>query len=215
MKRSKFIDIDKQRASTRQRALTKQGALTRQGSAAHTFVAPVALILTAATSVACTKEEEVKIVATVEECVERGNLSQKECETAYMKAVAEAERTGPRYGSRSSCESEFGYSRCRRGSGGMFMPMMAGFMIGRMMGGRGMYNPVYQYSGYNSRLNGQYMTAGGSAIGRPGQSSYKVDSASMKRQPRSTRTVSRGGFGSVSSAKSSWGGGRRSRSWGG
>ena len=35
-----------------------------------------------------------------------------ECEAAYQKAQAEAERTGPKYNSNAQCESEFGGGQC-------------------------------------------------------------------------------------------------------
>ncbi len=60
------------------------------------------------------------------------------------------------------------------------------------------------------------MTADGQVVGKAGRTStYKVSKSSLKPKPVVTKTVSRGGFGSVASAKSSWGGGKRSGSWGG
>ena len=90
---------------------------------------------------------------------------------------------------------------------------MAGFLIGQVMSGS--YNPVYRYNNRSSSNYNRIMTADGGIIGRAGKSSYRVDGDSLKPKPRTTRTVSRGGFGSTASAKSNWGGGRSRGGWGG
>jgi len=219
MKRSRLIDLHAMRA-TEQSESTSGGSTLfgRETTSLRASAGMVAIAVGASSLVACGGEpepvEDVKIVSSVEDCVAQSKLSEQECEVAYKKAVENASRTGPRYRSRYECESEYGYGRCRGGSSGIFMPLMTGFMIGRMMGGRS-YNPVYQYAGRNSRLNGRLMTANGSVLSRSSKGSYQVGSSSLKPQSRSTKTSSRGGFGSKSSAKSSWGRSRSSRSWGG
>ena len=207
MKRTKHIDLDMMRKSPKKRFLPR----------------PLALGLMVATLAGCSSQEEVKVVNSVEECAAKTELNFAECEAAYQKAVAEAERTGPKYNSRAQCEAEFGPGQCGPSrSGGVFMPMMSGFMIGRMLSGNNYggfgYNPVYRYNRPSSSLHNRIMTADGTVIGRPGQSSYRVSRSAMKAKPTTTRTVSRGGFGAVASAKSSWGGGRsrgRAGGWGG
>jgi len=204
MKRSKHIDLDLMRKSSKKRA----------------FRGPLAIGIAVTALASCSSQEEVSVVSTPEECVATTGLTLVECQAAYQKAQAEAARTGPKYTSNSQCESEFGGGQCiRSGSGGFFMPMMTGFMIGRMMSGsssyRGStYNPVYRYSGRSSSMNNRIMTADGTVIGKAGQRSYQVNKSAMKSKPTVMRTVSRGGFGAMASAKSSWGGGK-SRGWGG
>ena len=177
---------------------------------------PLAVAIAAVTLSACGGQEEVKVVSSVADCSANTELSREDCDAAYTKAQAEADRTGPKYTNMRTCESEFGLDQCRQRSSGIFMPMMTGFMVGQMLSGRNsFYNPVYRYSGSSSAYNNRLMTADGAVIGRPGQSSYRVDSSNTKPKPRTTRTVSRGGFGAVASAKSNWGGGRSSGGWGG
>lgn len=74
-----------------------------------------------------------------------------ECTTAYTNAVKEAERTAPKYATREDCVAEFGEGQCQQtpaqagvapenqaqaqSSGSFWMPLMAGYMMGRLMGG--------------------------------------------------------------------------------
>jgi len=204
MKRTKNIDLN----------------LMRKGGKKRPFCGPLAIGIAVTALTSCSSQEEVKVVSSVEECASKTELTLVECEAAYQKAQAEAERTGPKYNSSAQCESEFGSGQCRQTrSGGFFMPMMSGFMIGQMLSGPSsyggsVYNPVYRYNRPNSSQHNRIMTADGTVIGKPGGSSYRVSKSAMKAKPSVTRTVSRGGFGSMASAKSSWGGGK-SRGWGG
>lgn len=205
MKRTKHIDLNMMRKEPKKRS----------------FRGPLAIGIAAVTLASCSSQEEVMVVNSAAECVTNSELSLEECQAAYQQAQEEAERTGPKYSSVSECESEFGDGQCvQTRSGGMFMPMMTGFMIGRMLSGSSSYkgygyNPVYRYNRPYSKHHNQIMTADGFVIGKPGQKSYKVDKSAMKTKPSVTRTVSRGGFGAVASAKSSWGGGSKSKGWGG
>ncbi|MBJ7536531.1 DUF1190 domain-containing protein [Marinomonas transparens] len=202
MKRSRYIDLDKM----------------RKAKPKHPLFRPLTLAVASITLAACGQnEEEVKIVSSVEDCTANTTLTTEQCEVAYKQAVAEAVRTGPRYTSQRQCEEDFGYDQCvSPRSSSTFMPMFTGFMIGNLLSSnRGYgYNPVYQYRNSNSSSRNSLMTADGSIIGRAGQRSYKVSPNELKPKPRVTRTVSRGGFGAVASAKSSWGGGK-SKGWGG
>ncbi len=204
MKRTKDIDLD----------------LMRKGFRKRFVKGPLALGLAVVTLASCSSQEEVAVVSSPEDCVAKTQLTLVECEAAYQKAQAEAERTGPKYNSNMQCESEFGTGQCRQTrSGGFFMPMMTGFMIGQMLSGNGSYggsgyNPVYRYNNRSSSQYNRIMTADGTVIGKAGQRTYNVDKSTLKAKPTATRTISRGGFGAMASAKSSWGGGK-SRGWGG
>ncbi|MFD1216445.1 MULTISPECIES: DUF1190 domain-containing protein [Microbulbifer] len=185
----------------------------RKKTARNLVLRPIALGVVAAL-MGCSSKEEVKVVASVTECVDQTELDQEQCEAAYQQALREAERTGPKYDSRQLCEAEFG--SCRD-SGSFWMPLMTGFMVGQMLDGRDRhhyYNPVYRYSNPYSRHYDRLMTADGGVVGRSGRASYTVPKSATKPKPAVSRTVSRGGFGAVASAKSSWGGGR-SGGWGG
>lgn len=205
MKKSKTINIDMMRKTPRK--------VPRLG--------PLAVAIAAITLTACSSKQEAVVVESVDDCVTKTTMTLEQCDSAYKSALAEAERTAPKYRSRSQCEAEFGYSQCQTTrSGGMFMPFMAGYLVSQVMSNRGgyyggTYNPVFHYQRPYSSHNNRIMTADGTVIGRAGQSSYRVGKSSFKPKPKVTRTVSRGGFGSVASAKSSWGGGKRSGGWGG
>ncbi|MFT5172150.1 MAG: hypothetical protein ACI8W7_000314 [Gammaproteobacteria bacterium] len=197
MKRSKHIHID----------------FMRKVSGQSFVLRPLVTAIAAVTLSACGSQEEVAVVSSVAECSANTKLSRADCESAYKKAQAEAARTGPKYASSRNCEAEFGRGQCRQQSGGVFMPLMAGFMVGQLLSNS--YNPVYRYNNMLSPNYNRIMTADGGIVGKAGQRSYRVDSDSVKPKPRTTRTISRGGFGAIASAKSNWGGGRSSRGWGG
>lgn len=168
------------------------------------------------------KKEEVLFVQSAEECANKTQLSIEECTAAYKKALAESEKTGPKYASRGQCEVDFGDNQCQRSSGGYFMPFMAGFMVSQLMtsamhsgGYYGTYNPGYLYRNNYSYDRNKIMTADGNIIGRPGKSRYNVKPSALKPKPKTLTTVKRGGFGAKAAAKSNWGGGKSHKSWGG
>ncbi|WP_299265069.1 DUF1190 domain-containing protein [uncultured Psychrosphaera sp.] len=205
MKRSQFINLDLMRK-------VKPKFLLR----------PIALGITAALLSACGNNQEVKVVSSVDDCVSNTSLDLEECEIAYKSALAESEKTSPKYKTMNACVSEFGPDQCVQSQNqSIFMPLMAGFMINELLFNRnrnsygGYYNPVYRYNRPYSSHHNSMMLADGTSIGKYGKSSYNVSKSATKQKPMVTRTVSRGGFGSVASAKSNWGGGSKSRGWGG
>jgi len=205
VKRTQFINLDLMRKQ-------KSKFLLR----------PIALSITAALLSACGDNSEVQLVSSVEECVANTSLDFEECDIAYKKALEESYRTSPKYSSVHACESEFGSGQCVQSRDhGIFMPLMAGFMINELLFDRdrryygGYYNPVYRYYRPYSPHHNLMMMADGTSIGKYGKKKYKVGKSATKKKPAVTRTVSRGGFGSVASAKSKWGGGSKSKGWGG
>ena len=206
MKRTKFINLEGMRKNRTLFALK-----------------PIAIGVTAAVLSACgDNRQDVKVVTSVDDCVANTTFDLEQCEVAYRNALAEAEKTGPKYSSQRSCESEFGDNQCiATSNNSFFMPLMAGFMINELLFDRdrryygGYYNPVYRYYRPYSPHHNLMMMADGTSVGKYGKRSYKVSKSATKKKPAITRTVSRGGFGSVASAKSSWGKSSSSRSWGG
>lgn len=199
MKRSTFINLDSMRKIKSTTPLMR----------------PLTLAVASITLAACgSSEEEAQIFSSIEDCKADTTLTEAQCEVAYKEALREAERTGPKYSSQAACEAEFGYDQCNRSSqGSYFSPFMTGFLVSSVLNsGNNHYNPVYRYPQRGSA--DRIMTADGRIIGNVGQRSYRVDKSNLKPKPTVTRTVSRGGFGSVASAKSNWGGGKKS-SWGG
>ncbi|WP_028581833.1 DUF1190 domain-containing protein [Desulfogranum japonicum] len=228
MKRTQHIDLDLMR---------------KVANGKSSLLRPLALGLTVVTFSSCsnnTKEEAI-VAGSPAECVAKTSMIYAECEAAYKQAEKEAERTGPKYQNKYECESEFGNGHCSQSQiSGYFMPMMTGFLVGNMLSSdhsrkNSMYNPVYRYKHPYSEKEDEIMTADGTTIGSPGQRSYYVQKSALQPKPTvsktiprgrfkagslnakpagATQTVSRGGFGSTASSKSSWGFGRFG-GWGG
>jgi uncharacterized protein YgiB involved in biofilm formation len=162
---------------------------------------------------------EVAAFNNVDECKASGAFAQVTCEEAARNAAAEDSKTAPRFADRDVCEDQFGAGQCLvRNEGGQsfFVPLLTGFMIGRLLNG-----PGYRYSGlYRSGRDDRYYTPGGAWLYGGGYGGrgygYQVGSraitAPVTTQRIQTRSsvVSRGGFGGRVSARSSggWGGGR-------
>ena len=139
----------------------------------------------------------------------------EQCVTAYNEALAQHERVAPRFENGWDCQDQFGAcSQIDDSAGTFFIPAMGGFLLG--------YSPVrdddddgrsggylYRYGGtsplYVDRSGGYYNPAGGHV--RDGFGSVK-GKAGIPATPTRAVTVSRSGFGSTSSARSSFGGGR-------
>jgi uncharacterized protein YgiB involved in biofilm formation len=166
-------------------------------------------------------EQNMVIYKSVDDCINANPGYSAECKAAYQTAVEDAARTAPKYNSLNDCIAEFGVDMCRAAPqhSNWFMPAMTGFMFARLLDGgdRRYYSqPMFSSSYPNSRYYGRWTTADGRDYGSSQYRSSKVRVRSdhLKPKPTVSRTISRGGFGSTVSAKSSWGS-SRSRGWGG
>ncbi|CAA0081103.1 Uncharacterised protein [BD1-7 clade bacterium] len=183
---------------------------------------PLATGVAATTLVACGGGQEAEVFANVEQCTDAHPELRSQCETAYEKALQQAADSGPKYSSMYDCSADFGNDNCRsyqHGSSNWFVPAMGGFLFAQAIDNRRHYHssPVYtSYSRY-SPYYGRWSTVDGRDYGRARYGSkVRVGNDTFKPKPKVTRTISRGGFGSSVSAKSSWGGSRSSRGgWGG
>ena len=150
-------------------------------------------------------EETSKSFQTIEACVASGEAA-ADCETAQKLASDEAAANAPRFGTQADCEGEFGAGQCEEKSGGgggsFFMPMMAGFLLARMMNGNRMgAQPLYRDC-RNPRPDGSCgtRTGGAGAFGR----TFAGNGNTRAAAPDSRRSqVTRGGFGG---SRSSYGG---------
>lgn len=174
-----------------------------------------ALILTACGSDKEAQLEEVSMYRNVEECI-RYNPSgdaKSLCETSFAQAQQEAIETAPRFATREDCVAEFGESGCQvapvdqsnaqaqQSSGSFWMPLMAGFLFGKMMNGFGAHKPLYSpQSGPNQ---GKFYGADGKNFGNmtPG-SKTKVNPSDLKPGAKG-QTMRRGGFGQMVSKQAS------------
>jgi uncharacterized protein YgiB involved in biofilm formation len=100
------------------------------------------------------------VFGSVEQCMLAGN-PKADCDAAAEKVAADHQASAPRYSDPKSCEAMHGAGNCepRRSSSGVgdvFMPAMAGFMLGQALsGGFGAPQPIYRDPRGYSYLPGQ------------------------------------------------------------
>lgn len=176
---------------------------------------PVAIAITAVFMLSgCEQSDEtVSMYQNADDCSVAHPGKSAECTTAYNNALKEAERTAPKYDSREACIAEFGEGQCQQApaqaslggsgeaqaqgqsSGSFWMPLMAGYMMGRMMSG-GASQPLFSSKNPASPAYGKYADASGKSYGAatPGRT-MTVPKTAMAPKPATTSTVTRGGFG--------------------
>lgn len=76
------------------------------------------------------------------------------------------------------------------------MPLMAGYMMGRMMSGSYAQSPLFTSNSPNSPARGKFVDASGKSFGNATTGrTMKVDKSALAPKPATTTTVTRGGFG--------------------
>ena len=97
----------------------------------------------------CDDPPAPKVYESVKDCAtEHGAQA---CDSAWQASVGEHQATAPQYSQREQCEAQYGPGHCepyagRQGS--VFIPLMAGFMIGRALNRPDQQNqPGYPYGG--------------------------------------------------------------------
>lgn len=202
---------------------------------------PVALAVTAVFMLAgCEQSDEtVSLYQNADDCAKANPDQSGQCKAAYNNALKEAERTAPKYASREDCVAEFGENQCQQApaqagagitannaeaqhSGGFWMPLMAGYMMGRMMGGGAGFaqQPLFSPKTPASPANGQFVDAAGKNYGSATSGrTMNVPKTAMAPKPATTSTITRGGFGETvakqNSMQRSSASGTSSRSLGG
>ncbi|SDE10955.1 DUF1190 domain-containing protein [Limimaricola pyoseonensis] len=171
----------------------------------------IALLGAAAFSLAACREEDVPSAAfpTLEACMEAAAgpgtwVTEQSCEEGFGQALEAHVETAPRYDDEALCEAEHGTEcvvdeRAGGGGGSIFLPLMAGYLIGNMMGGRGVgAQPFY------GRSSGGFATTGGTVLnsnrGAAALSPQAFRSGPVTRgaAPMTRATVARsGGFGAA------------------
>lgn len=149
MKRTKHINQDAFRKSWRSYRL-----------------APVAIAVSAVFMLSACEEsdETVSLYTNAQDCSQANPSQAEQCTLAYNNALQEAAKTAPKYATKEDCIAEFGEAMCTQApaqasfsstagngeqtaqaqssSGSMWMPLMMGYMMGRMMGGSAPSQPL-------------------------------------------------------------------------
>lgn len=194
---------------------TKQinhASFRKSWSARH--LTPVALAVSAVFMLAACEQadETVSMYQNADDCSAANPGKSAQCTTAFNSAKEEAVKTAPKYATREDCVAEFGEGQCQQApaqagvgttnaesqsSGSFWMPLMAGYMMGRMMGGgMGQQQPLFSSKNPASPANGKFVDASGKSYGAatPGRT-MTVPKTALAPKPATTSTVTRGGFG--------------------
>ena len=147
--------------------------------------------------------EEAKVDASVyeslEQCKNDPVVPADQCQASFKEARDQHAAVAPKYSSLADCQADFGAEKCeqapyRTTSGGsVFMPMMMGYMMGSMLGGRRsmVSQPLYR----SSQNPGGFRTADNRNVGAK-TGSTQVARSATNRPSFKRSTMSRGGFGS-------------------
>ncbi|KHN50063.1 DUF1190 family protein [Pectobacterium fontis] len=175
-------------------------------------LAPVALAVSTVFLLAgCEKTDEtVSLYQNADDCSAANPSMSAQCTNAYNTALKEAEKTAPKYATKEDCVAEFGEAQCTQTpaqagtaaesqqSGMSWMPLMAGYMMGRMMsGGAGFtQQPLFSSTSPTSPANGKFVDATGKSYGSATTGrTITVPKTALAPKPATTSTITRGGFG--------------------
>ncbi|MBW4983806.1 DUF1190 domain-containing protein [Mameliella sp. CS4] len=184
----------------------------------------IAIVGAAAFTLAGCKEEQVDASAfpdlktCKDEALRGGMFSAQDCEIQFTQAQALHVEAAPRYDSREVCEELHGPGACgteaavtEGGSGSIFMPLLAGYLIGNMMSGRsGMAaaQPLYRtQDGRFTNAAGTSVFSGNRGATKLGTSQFTRPASTIGTKPMSRATaISRGGFGKRAGDRTRFGG---------
>jgi uncharacterized protein YgiB involved in biofilm formation len=144
--------------------------------------------------------EQPKVYSSLEQC--RTDHPGQACDDAWQASVGEHDRDAPRFNDQSQCEAQYGPGHCENHGGGIFMPLMAGFVLGQMLN----HNNNCNNGGYGC---GGY--GGGGYIGHPvfysAGGGYRAPTVGPG-EGLFTRSggITRGGFGATAGLRSAFGG---------
>lgn len=173
---------------------------------------------------ACKEEVQSTFVKSDAECVAQAGMTAEQCKASQEAAVKQHLETAPRYDGLATCEAEHGIGKCEAdpqatassggGMGSVFLPMMAGYLMGNMMSGGsnvgsnfksaqeerdrrggGTVVPAYNVSGsgHVATANGQSFSPAAKAVS---PSTFNKAPATVGKPPMTSTSVkSTGGFG--------------------
>jgi uncharacterized protein YgiB involved in biofilm formation len=106
---------------------------------------------------ACDDDPQPKVYQSVAEC--QADHGEQACDSAWQASVGEHTASAPQFQGRDPCEAQYGAGHCEAYStptGSVFIPLMAGFMIGRVL------------SRSNDSSSNPYSGGGGGGVGYVG-----------------------------------------------
>ena len=163
------------------------------------------VLMASVSLIALTACEEPKVDAEIFEslaqCKESPNANSDHCEASYKEARNQHAAVAPKYSSEADCQADFGTGKCEvapyktTNGGSVFMPLMMGYMMGSMLGGRSsmISQPLYR----SAQSPNSFRTAENRNVGSK-MGPTKVASSATNRPSFKSTTRSRGGFGSSS-----------------
>lgn len=184
----------------------------------------IAILGATAFTLAGCREEQVDAAAypDLQSCLadttSGGVFTAQDCEASFAQAQTLHVEAAPRYDSLGVCEEQHGEGACgseatetQGGSGSIFMPLLAGYLIGNMMSGRaGMSaaQPLYKTSDgrfTNASRTSAFSTNSGSA--KLNTSQFTRPATTVGKTPMTAATASsRGGFGKSGGGRTGFGG---------
>ncbi len=167
----------------------------------------IGLVAMSASVVALTACEEPAVDAavfdTLSQCLANQDVDRTQCEADFEAAKAQHAQVAPKYTSQQDCEADFGVERCEtapyqtQSGGSVFMPLMMGYMMGSMLGGR---SGVAAQPLYRSTDDAKsYRTADNKKVGTQVGKTQVARSATRAPSMKSS-TVSRCGVGDSASS---------------
>lgn len=189
-------------------------AVRRRKRSGRVTLAAMGLSVSALALTGCEEKVDAFQYSSVDSCVIAGKFSEAECNQRFEVARAEHDRAAPRFQSRADCEAEFGAAACgpseaalagqstvptagqvpgqsetqASAGGGLWMPLMIGWMMGNALRG-----PVATQPLYRSPEPGVARTAAGASVDAKA-GPVSVSKAAAARPPAG-QVVARGGFG--------------------
>jgi uncharacterized protein YgiB involved in biofilm formation len=169
--------------------------MKRWGSISVAMLASVSLIALSA----CEEPTvEAAVFEGLQQCLENPDMDPDQCRDNFSAARTQHAAVAPKYSSAQDCQADFGAERCEKapyqtsGGGSVFMPLMMGYMMGSMLGGRGgvAAQPLYRSAGDSKSFRTADNKNVGSKTGRT-----RVASSAASRPSAKTSTIRRGGFG--------------------
>lgn len=170
-------------------------------------LAPVALAVSTVFMLSgCEKSDQnVALYKNADDCSQSNPSMSAQCKESYNNALHEAAKTAPKYERYEDCVAEFGEGKCTQApnqaglapqTGSFWMPLMAGYMMGRMMGGMG-YQQQPLFTPKGGPAGGQFVDASGKPYGSATATgrTISVPKTAMTPKPATTSTITRGGFG--------------------